>query len=241
MKYFDIENLQDLSDGRILLMDKPLFWTSFDLVKKTRAVIEKHMRQKWDERRRVKVGHAGTLDPLATGLMLVATGKKTKMLQHLTAEEKEYIAVLELGKTTPSFDLETMFDHQYTLSHLDERDVYTVTKQFTGEMDQVPPVYSAKNIGGKRAYHAARKGEKVDMKPHRILIHELEVVRLSWPLLTIRVRCNKGTYIRSLARDIGEALQCGAHLAGLQRIRIGGYHLEDAVTIENFGQFVRNL
>ena len=224
-----------------MLMDKPLFWTSFDLVKKTRAIVEKQIRLQTDERKRVKVGHAGTLDPLADGLMLLCTGRKTKTLHSLTGEEKEYVTTLELGKTTPSFDLETMFDHEYSLSHVREADIYAALERFTGEIDQIPPVYSAKNIKGQRAYHAARKGQAIEMKPNRVHIHEIEVLRFSLPLLTLRVRCNKGTYIRSLARDIGEALSCGAHLAGLKRIRIGNHHLKDAVSIEKFDQFVRNL
>ena len=224
-----------------MLMDKPLFWTSFDLVKKTRAILEKQIRLKTGERKRLKVGHAGTLDPLAGGLMLLCTGKKTKILHTITGQEKEYITTLELGRTTPSFDLETMFDREYSLLHLREQDIYATLERFIGETDQIPPVYSAKNIQGQRAYHAARKGQTIEMKPNRVHIHEIEVIRFSLPLLTLRVRCNKGTYIRSLARDIGEALNCGAHLAGLQRIRIGDYHLRDAVSIEKFEQFVRNL
>ncbi|MBS3805980.1 MAG: tRNA pseudouridine(55) synthase TruB [Bacteroidales bacterium] len=241
MGYFDIEDLQDLVEGRVLLMDKPLFWTSFDLVKKTRAILERQMRLKTGERAKLKVGHAGTLDPLADGLMLLGTGKKTKILYSLTGQEKEYITTLELGKTTPSFDLETMFDHEYSLSDVRDQDIYTALERFTGEIDQIPPVYSAKNIKGQRAYHAARKGQAIEMKPVRVRIHQIEMIRLSLPLLTLRVRCNKGTYIRSLARDIGEALGCGAHLAGLKRIRIGDYHLKEAVSIEKFEQFARNL
>lgn len=241
MAYVDVQDLGDLPEGRILLMDKPLFWTSFDLVKKTRAIIEKQIRLQTGERKKLKVGHAGTLDPLAGGLMLLCTGKKTKILNSLTSQEKEYVTTLELGRTTPSFDLETMFDHEYSLSHLTEQDIHAVVERFTGETDQIPPVYSAKNIKGQRAYHAARKGQHLEMEPNRVHIYEIEVIRISLPLLTLRVRCNKGTYIRSLARDIGEALNCGAHLAGLKRIRIGDYHLKDAVSIGKFEQIVRNL
>ena len=241
MAYFDMKDPADLMEGRILLMNKPLFWTSFDLVKKTRAIIEKQIRMQTGERKKVKVGHAGTLDPLADGLMLLCTGKKTKVLHTITGQEKEYVTTLELGKTTPSFDLETMFDHEYSLSHVKEADIYSVLDRFTGEIDQIPPIYSAKNVRGQRAYHAARKGQHLEMEPNRIHIYEIEAIRISLPLLTLRVRCNKGTYIRSLARDIGDALNCGAHLAGLKRTRIGDYHLKDAVTIEKFEQIVRNL
>jgi len=241
MSYFGIRELKDFVEGRILVMNKPLFWTSFDLVKKTRAIIERQLREESGERSRVKVGHAGTLDPLADGLMLLCTGKKTKILDSLMGQEKEYITTLELGKTTPSFDLETMFDHEYSLSHLSEQDIYAVMQRFIGEIDQVPPVYSAKNIKGRRAYHAARKGQTIEMKPSRVQIMEIEVLQISLPLVEIRVRCNKGTYIRSLARDIGEALNTGAHIVGLRRTRIGDYRLEEATSIETFEQFVRNL
>ena len=223
------------------MFNKPLFWTSFDVVKKTRAIIEKKYRHQTGQRRKIKVGHAGTLDPLATGLILLATGKKTKMLEELQARDKEYISTIELGKTTPSFDLETMFDHRQALSDMRREDILAVLELFTGEIDQLPPAYSAKNIQGERAYRAARRGENVEMQPIRIRIHEMEMIHWQWPLVTLRVRCDKGTYIRSLARDIGEALGCGAHLAGLKRTRIGDYLLENAVNISDFEQFVVNL
>jgi tRNA pseudouridine55 synthase len=241
MRQDEIHALDDLVEGRVLVLNKPLFWTSFDLVKKTRAIIEKRLREKTGERKRVKVGHAGTLDPLAEGLMLLCTGKKTKILDSLMGQEKEYLTVLELGRTTPSFDLETMFDQQFSLSHVGKQDIHAVMNRFIGETEQIPPAYSAKSIGGRRAYHAARKGEELEMRPNRVHIHEIEVVRVDLPLVTIRVRCNKGTYIRSLARDIGEALESGAHIVGLKRTRIGDYRLEDAWSIKTFEQRVQEM
>lgn len=183
---------------------------------------------------KLKVGHAGTLDPLASGLLIVCTGKATKKITSFQDQDKEYIAGILLGKTTPSFDLETEFDKEYSTSHISREKVEEVLKLFLGESDQVPPVYSAKYIDGKRAYEFARKGETVEMKPSKIHIHEIELVDFQIPEINIRVRCSKGTYIRSLVRDIGEKLDSGACMISLRRTAIGQHHVNNALTIEEF-------
>ncbi|MFW5943639.1 MAG: tRNA pseudouridine(55) synthase TruB [Bacteroidota bacterium] len=237
----ELKDLQDIVEGRILLFDKPLFWTSFDVVKKAKALIEKNIRFRWNTRRRVKVGHAGTLDPLAEGLMVLGTGKQTKVLESIQDEDKEYITTLEFGKTTPSFDLETMFDHEYSLSYVPLERVKLTLNQFIGAIDQIPPQFSAKNVKGRRAYKAARKGEEVKLNSSRVKIWNMEILHYDWPLMTLRVNCGKGTYIRALARDIGNALHTGAHIVGLKRTRIGNYHLGDAFSLEKFEQKIRFL
>ncbi|MCF8335652.1 MAG: tRNA pseudouridine(55) synthase TruB [Bacteroidales bacterium] len=236
MVYNELRDLQDLIEGRILLFEKPLFWTSFDLVKKVKALIEKTIRHKYETRKRVKVGHAGTLDPLAEGLMILGTGKKTKILESIQSGDKEYITTLEFGKTTPSFDLETMFDHKYTLSYVPRGRLEDVLNKYIGEIDQVPPQYSAKSVRGKRAYKAARRGENMELSSRRVRIGNMEILHYKWPIVTIRVNCSKGTYIRALARDIGDELNVGAHIIGLKRTRIESYHLEDAFSLEKFEQ-----
>ena len=216
-------------EGEVLCFDKPYQWTSFDLVKKIRRMIKiKYGFAK------LKVGHAGTLDPLASGLLIVCTGRATKRIVSFQDQDKEYIAGILLGKTTPSFDLETAFDNEYPTSHITREKVEEVLKLFIGESDQVPPVYSAKYIDGKRAYEFARKGEAVEMKPSRIHISEIEIVDFQVTGITIRVCCSKGTYIRSLVRDIGEKLDSGACMVSLRRTAIGQHHVNNALTIEEF-------
>ncbi len=232
----ELKDLQDLIEGSILLLDKPLFWTSFDLVKKVKALIEKSIRHKYNMRRRVKVGHAGTLDPLADGLMVLGTGKKTKVLESIQVDDKEYITALEFGKTTPSFDLETMFDYEYSFSYVPREELEYVLNKFTGNIDQIPPRYSAKSVGGRRAYKAARTGENLELSPSRVRIEKMEILDHQWPIVTIRVVCSKGTYIRALARDLGDELKTGAHIIGLTRTRIGNYNLKDAFSLEKFEQ-----
>ena len=168
--------------------------------------------------------------------MVLGTGSKTKVLESIQAVDKEYITTLEFGKTTPSFDLETMFDHEYTLSYVPLETLKHTLNQFIGEIDQMPPQFSAKSIKGKRAYKAARTGETVELTSSRVRIGDMEILHYEWPLLTIRVNCSKGTYIRALARDIGNELNTGAHIIGLKRTRIGNYHLEDAFSLEKFEQ-----
>lgn len=222
-------------EGEIILFDKPYGWTSFDLVKKVRNTITRTYRIK-----KLKVGHAGTLDPLATGLMVVCTGKATKMADQFQAEEKEYLATLKLGATTPSFDLETEEDMSYPTEHITEDFLLEILKQFKGNLLQVPPVFSAVKIDGKRAYEHARKGNQPELKPKNIVIHGIEIISFQRHELILSIICSKGTYIRALARDLGEALRSGAYLTGLKRIRSGNFYVKDAVTIEAFTERLHN-
>jgi len=216
-------------EGEVLLFDKPYQWTSFDLVRKVRNMI----RTKYNYQK-LKVGHAGTLDPLASGLLIVCTGKATKQINSFQDQEKEYIAGILLGKTTPSFDLETDFDNEYPTNHITKEGIDKVLETFLGESDQIPPIFSAKFIDGKRAYEYARKGQEVEMKPSRISIHEIELLSVDFPEFIIRIRCSKGTYIRSLVRDIGARLDSGACMIALKRTAIGAYKLNNALSIEEF-------
>lgn len=219
----------DFQKGEILLFDKELDWTSFDLVRKLRNFLCREAGIK-----KLKVGHAGTLDPKATGLMVVCTGKETKNIDLLQAKEKEYIATIKLGCTTPSFDLETAENEIFATDHLTLELVQTTLERFMGETDQVPPVFSAVKIEGKRAYEHARKGNDIVLQPKKITITELEVLNFSKETIVLRIVCSKGTYIRSLARDLGIALNTGAYLIGLCRTRIGEMQLKDAWDLKNF-------
>lgn len=238
----DINKVEDFQSGVIIPINKPYEWTSFDVVKKIKNQIVRKLRQTLDIRfKSFKVGHAGTLDPLAEGLVLICTGKATKKVNQLMADEKEYIATIELGKTTPSYDLETDYDNTFPTDHINEDVVRNVLKSFIGEQDQIPPVYSAKNINGKRAYEYARKGEKIELKANKITIYEIELLNYKMPLITIKVVCSKGTYIRSLAYDIGKKLNSGGHLVKLIRTRIGSYKLDSSLTIEELENILSNL
>ncbi len=221
----------DFVAGEILAFDKPLHWTSFDLVAKVRYNLCRKLGTK-----KLKVGHSGTLDPLATGVVIVCTGKKTKLIESLQYDVKEYIATLQLGATTPSYDLEKEVDQTYPTEHITRELIDQTIPQFLGEQWQVPPIFSAVQINGKRAYDFARKGETVELKPKLLKIDEIEVVAFdeNSMQLTIRVVCSKGTYIRALARDIGERLESGAHLIALRRTRVGETRVEDGMTIEQF-------
>ena len=223
----------DFIEGEILCVAKPLDWTSFNVVNKIRWKIQKTLNIK-----KLKVGHAGTLDPLATGVLILCTGKATKRIEEFQYQTKEYIATLQLGATTPSFDLELPIDATFPTEHIDRALIDKVIPQFTGEIWQLPPVYSAVKIDGKRAYDYARKGLDVELKPKLLVIDEIEVLDYSHPTLKIRVVCSKGTYIRALARDIGQALNSGAHLIGLERTRIGDIRLEDCWQIEELIQHI---
>ncbi|MDR1729981.1 MAG: tRNA pseudouridine(55) synthase TruB [Prevotellaceae bacterium] len=216
-------------EGEILYFNKPLHWTSFDLVNKVRIMIRHALNTK-----KIKIGHAGTLDPLATGVLIVCTGRATKQIEHFQYQTKEYIATLCLGKTTPSFDLETEIDGIYPVEHLSRGLVEETLKQFVGEIHQIPPVYSAVKINGKRAYEYAREGKEVEIKPKLLVIDELELLECELPIIKIRAVCSKGTYIRALARDIGASLNTGAHLTALERTRIGDVTLADCLSIESF-------
>ncbi len=217
----------DFLEGEVLYINKPLDWTSFNLVSKVRWKLRKLLKVK-----KIKVGHAGTLDPLASGVMVICTGKSTKLIESFQYQTKEYIATLELGATTPSFDLELPVDATFPYDHITKEMIDEVIPTFLGEIWQTPPVYSAVKVDGKRAYDYARQGQEVELKPKLLVIDEIEVLEFSLPVLKIRVVCSKGTYIRALARDIGLALQSGAHLIGLERTRIGEIRLEDCWVID---------
>ncbi|WP_319591341.1 tRNA pseudouridine(55) synthase TruB [uncultured Draconibacterium sp.] len=229
----DFKKTYDFPGGEILLFDKELEWTSFDVVNKIRYHLCQMMGIK-----KLKVGHAGTLDPLATGLVILCTGKATKKIEELQLGEKEYIATLKIGATTPSFDLETEEDSKNDYSFVTREKFEEILPQFIGEIEQVPPVFSAVKVKGKRAFDYARNGEDVKLKAKNIVIRSIEIESFNLPEVKLKVVCGKGTYIRSLARDIGEALKCGAYLTGLERTRIGDYKLEDAFKV-NF--FLENL
>ena len=209
-------------EGEIFYVDKPLRWTSFDVVKRIRGVLSRKTGIK-----KLKVGHAGTLDPLATGVMTVVTGRATKRIEELQAHTKEYVAEIKLGATTPSLDLETEIDAEYPWQHIGKDRIEEVLKSFVGAIKQVPPAYSACKIDGKRAYKMARKGKEVNIKAKELVIDEIELLAAELPIITIRIVCSKGTYIRALARDIGVALDSGAHLVGLRRTRVGNVRVED--------------
>jgi tRNA pseudouridine55 synthase len=216
-------------EGAVLFIDKPLNWTSFDVVNKVRKTLRQVLGIK-----KIKVGHAGTLDPLATGLVIICTGKATKQVTNYQDLDKAYDARIRLGATTPSFDLETEVDREYPWEHITRDRVLAALQKLGGEQLQLPPLYSAKSVGGKRAYKVARKGQEVALKKQRITIHRMEVLSFNPPDLEIHVECSKGTYIRSLARDLGMELGSGAHLTALRRIRIGPYRAEDAFSLEDF-------
>lgn len=215
-------------DGEIIYIDKPLRWTSFDAVKRIRGTLTRRLKV-----RRLKVGHAGTLDPLATGVMIICTGKATKRIDELQAGVKEYIATIALGATTPSFDLETEIDATFPTEHITRNLVESTLLKFTGEIQQVPPAFSACKIDGKRAYKMARKGQEVELKPKLLVIDELELLEYSQTSITIRVVCSKGTYIRALARDIGLALNSGGHLTALRRTRVGDISIDQCQNVED--------
>ena len=220
-------------DGEILCFDKPLEWTSFDLVNKVRYMIKRKLGVK-----KFKIGHAGTLDPLATGVLIVCTGKATKRIEEFQYQTKEYVATLRLGATTPSFDLEQEIDAEYPTEHITREMVEETLKGFIGEIQQIPPVYSAVKVNGKRAYDYARKGNEVELKPKLLVIDEIELLDCQLPYITIRVVCSKGTYIRALARDIGVALKSGAHLTSLRRTRVGEFKVENCISLEQFQNIV---
>jgi tRNA pseudouridine55 synthase len=215
----------------VLYFDKPLGWTSFNLVNRVRGVLSRHLGVK-----KLKVGHAGTLDPLATGVMILCTGKNTKLIESFQYQTKEYVATIKLGATTPSFDLETEIDAEYPTEHITEELVQETLQKFIGEIQQIPPTYSAIKINGKRAYEYARKGDEVELKPKTLVIDEIELLDYTMPEIVVRVVCSKGTYIRALARDIGEALNSGGHLTALRRTRIGDIKAEDCLQYDDFIQ-----
>lgn len=232
----DLNEIAGFQEGRILLIDKELNWTSFDAVNKIRILLKNHLGIK-----KIKVGHAGTLDPLATGLIIVCTGKMTKKITDFQDLEKEYEAVLKLGETTPSFDLESQVDKTFPTEHITEDKLAGVLECFVGEIDQVPPLFSAKYINGTRAYEYARKGSDMELKAHKVKIFSIELIFFALPLVKIRVKCSKGTYIRALARDIGLALGSGAYLAELRRTGIGSFNVNKAISVSEFEKSLINL
>ena len=223
----------DFQEGVVLAFDKPYRWTSFDVVGKVRWLLCRHLGIK-----KLKVGHAGTLDPLATGVLIVCTGRATKRIEELQSGTKEYLATIRLGATTPSYDLEKPIDATYPTEHITRDMVQEVLERFKGTIEQVPPTFSACKVDGKRAYKMARNGDEVELKPKTLTIDEIELTDCSLPDITVRVVCSKGTYIRALARDIGQALDSGGHLIALRRTRVGDYRVEDCLNSEKFTEWL---
>ena len=226
---------EDFVDGQVLLVNKPLNWTSFDVVNFIRSFLRKIFHLK-----KLKVGHAGTLDPLATGLLIICTGRKTKQIESFQGMDKVYIGKLKLGASTPSFDLETEPDHFYPYDHITIDELQKTTRKFIGEIQQIPPIYSAVKIEGKRAFDYARKNAEVKLKSRIVNVDEFSLINVDLPDIEFMVRCSKGTYIRSLVNDFGKSLNNGAYLAELCRTQIGTYKLSDALTIEEFKSKILN-
>jgi tRNA pseudouridine55 synthase len=223
---------EDYLDGQILLIDKPLKWSSFQAVNKLKYIL----KRKYNLPKKFKIGHAGTLDPLATGLLIVCTGKFTKRITDIQAQAKEYTGTVTVGATTPSYDLETEVDATFPTEHITSELIQETVKQFLGEIDQKPPVFSAIKKDGKRLYEHARRGEEVEIAFRKTTIHEFEITRITLPEIDFRVKCSKGTYIRSLAFDFGKALNSGAHLSVLRRTKIGDFSVENGIMPEEFEQ-----
>ena len=224
-----MQTVENYKNGKVLLIDKPLEWTSFQVVNKLRWHIKKQFNLK-----KIKVGHAGTLDPLATGLLIICTGKQTKSIQTYQGQLKEYTGTFVIGATTPSYDLETEINQTFPTEHITEELIHNTTKQFMGKIQQKPPIFSAIKKDGKRLYELARKGETTEIKAREVEILEFEITKIALPNIEFRVVCSKGTYIRSLANDFGKALNSGGHLSVLRRTKIGEYAVDNAQSIEGF-------
>lgn len=222
--------------GKVLLIDKPLGWTSFQMVNKIRWLIKQEFGLK-----KIKVGHAGTLDPLATGLLIICTGKETKNIHTYQAQEKEYTGTITLGGTTPSYDLETEIDHRFPITDLTAELLLETTDQFTGNIMQKPPIYSALKKDGKRLYEIARAGKTIEIAEREVNVREFELTHIKLPKVDFRITCSKGTYIRSLANDFGTALNNGGHLSALRRTAIGDYRVKNAMTLEEFETNLKNV
>lgn len=220
---------EDYKNGQVLLIDKPLTWTSFQVVNKLRWEIKQRFKIK-----KIKVGHAGTLDPLATGLLILCTGKQTKQIDTYQGQIKEYTGTFTIGATTPSYDLETEIDKTYSIEHISEELLKKTTKHFLGEIQQKPPIFSAIKKDGKRLYEMARKGETTEIKARTVTINEFEITKVNLPAVDFRIVCSKGTYIRSIAFDFGQALNSGAHLSALRRTKIGDFSVENALSVDEF-------
>jgi tRNA pseudouridine55 synthase len=225
---------EDFLEGQVLLIDKPFGWSSFQAVNSLKWKIKKKFQLK-----KIKIGHAGTLDPLATGLLLICTGKSTKTINELQGQIKEYTGTITLGGTTPSYDLETEITQNLPIDHITEELIHSTTAQFIGDIEQIPPVFSALKKDGKRLYEYAREGKDVEIKKRKVTITEFEITAVELPLVHFRVVCSKGTYIRSLAHDLGQALYSGAHLSSLKRTKIGDYNVNKAITPEEFGKLLQ--
>ena len=222
--------------GEVLLINKPFKWTSFDAVNKIRWLLQKKLGLK-----NLKVGHAGTLDPLATGLLIMCTGKFTKRIDEFQAYQKEYTGTITLGSTTPSFDLETQINERFEFSHIDELSIHETTKRFIGETLQTAPLYSAKKIDGVRAYKIARRGEEAEIKPNKIQISEFNITEIRMPEVDFKITCSKGTYIRSIANDFGKYLNNGAHLSALCRTKFGSFDLNDSIDMQEFETMILEI
>jgi tRNA pseudouridine55 synthase len=229
-----LKTAEEILEGQILLIDKPLTWTSFQAVNKLKYIL----KRKYDLPKKFKIGHAGTLDPLATGLLIVCTGKFTKKITQIQGQTKEYTGTITIGATTPSYDMETEINETFPTEHITKMLIQETTKQFLGEIDQKPPVFSAIKKDGIRLYEHARAGEEVEIAFRKTTIHEFEITRIALPEVDFRVVCSKGTYIRSLAFDFGKALQSGAYLSALRRTKIGDYSVNDAIIITNFEEYL---
>lgn len=227
---------QEIIDGQVLLVDKPLEWTSFQAVAKIRFTL-----QKLTGKKKLKVGHAGTLDPLASGLLIICVGKKTKEISSFMGMEKEYTAGIKLGATTPSYDLESSVDATFPTDHITLEGIHEVLANFTGDIAQIPPIFSAIKKGGVRAYEKARAGEDIQMEPRQVNIREIEVLSFEDNVLNVRIVCSKGTYIRSLAHDIGRSLQSGGHLVSLRRTKIGSYEAENGKGPNEWAQYFQEV
>ena len=224
----------DFVNGETLLVNKPIGWTSFDVVNKLRYTIKKSL-----EIKKIKVGHAGTLDPLATGLLIVCTGKNTKKIADLQDVDKEYTGIITLGATTPSFDLETEIDNEYDISQITEKHILEAVKKLSGTIQQMPPIYSAKKVAGKKSYDAARAGETFQLKPVSVTIHSFEIEKIDLPDIYFKINCSKGTYIRSIAYDLGRLLNNGGYLKSLCRTRVGNYTLNNAKEIKDLTEAIK--
>lgn len=229
-----MKTLEDFKNGQVLLIDKPLNWTSFQVVNKLRWEIRQKFKIK-----KIKVGHAGTLDPLATGLLILCTGKFTKKIDTYQAQEKEYTGTITVGGTTPSYDLETEINEMFPTSHITDELIHKTTELFIGELDQKPPIFSAIKKDGKKLYELARAGETTEIKTRKITISQFEITKIDMPNIDFRVVCSKGTYIRSLAYDFGLALNSGAHLSALRRTKIGNFSVSHAQSVEGFIEGLR--
>ena len=231
-----IEKSSHFVSGTLLLIDKPLEWTSFDVVKKVRNLIKKKLQIK-----KIKVGHSGTLDPLATGLLIVCTGEFTKRIEEIQGQKKTYTGQFTLGATTPSFDRETKINHTFNTAHITKQLLEETTKQFVGEIMQIPPIFSALKKDGKRLYDFARENEEVEIKERKVMVHSFEITDINFPEVNFKISCAKGTYIRSIANDFGRALNSGAYLSKLCRTKIGKYNLKDAFSLNEVEEKMKLL